>query len=205
MLRPTKRSQGFSLLETVFSTALVSLLLVVGMSTMSNVMRVRSADTHDLKAAQLASAFISEAMAKPFVSPVLGGTSFGIDSDETGKPRIEWDDFDDYHGLNLAVLQDAEGYTLPDCTGWSVVGSVAYADPSDPTIAHGGPTDLKKLTLNFTDPSGRLHSFEAFKSRLGLLQDGQSTNLLSNMETTVSFNGKNWITGTRINNQQAMP
>lgn len=193
------------MLETVFSTVLVSMLLVVSMSTVSNVMRIRSADTYRLRAVKLANLFLSEALAKPFVDPDDNATTLGATSAELAGPRSDWNDFDDFHGLHMATLVDADGVAIPDTVGWSAVISGAYADPSNPTVAFGTPTDLKKLTLTLTDPSGTNYSFEAFKSNFGLLQEGQSTDILSSMEATASINGRSWTSSARIKNQQEMP
>ena len=200
-----KDRQGFSLLETVFSTVLVSMLLVVSMTTLSNVMRTRNTDTYQLRAVYLGKLLLSEAMAKPFISPDDNSAALGASSAELAGPRSDWNDFDDYHGLNMAVLVDADGNVLPDTTGWSAVISGAYADPNNPTIAFGAATDLKKLTLTLTDPNGTNYTFEAFKSRFGLLQEGQNSDLLSSVEATASLNSRYWVSSSRIKNQQELP
>lgn len=200
-----KPKKAFSLLETVISTVLVSTLLVVSMSTLANVVYVRNVDNYVLQANSLARSLLAEASSKCFVDPEDASSNLGTNSGEAGLTRQNWNDFDDYHGLNMNTIVDAEGNTIADTAGWSANASVAYTDPNNTNISTGTESDLKKLTLTLTAPNGISHTFQALRSRFGLLQAGQSSDLLSQAEIHATLGGRNWHAISRIRNQQAAP
>lgn len=196
---------GFSLLETTVSTMLVSLLLVASMSSIAHVSRVAHHPNYGQQAAQLAQLYFGEITSKLFKSTTNASTSLGRASSETLPDRTDWDDCDDYHALNLTSLTYADGTVIPGAEGWILLITLDYSEPSNPFTAVSYPTDLKMITLAFTDPSGQRHNFMSLRSRHGPLHGPSQADLLSSLEIHTETSEGNMTTSARITNQQGTP
>ncbi|MEM7477700.1 MAG: hypothetical protein AAF483_22150 [Planctomycetota bacterium] len=176
-----RRRQGLSLIETTFSILLVSVLMVSSLSTIAHVTSVSSSEKMRLKAAQLADLYLQEICSKPFVCPDCGSNSIGKSNSE-GSIRSNWNDFDDYHYLYLNPLTDEDGNSIPDCTGWKLWVTVRFARTSDPSQTVWWSTDLKRVKLFLEDPTGTYHYFYALRSKYGMLQEPQNSDVFSGVE-----------------------
>jgi hypothetical protein len=195
---------AFGMLETTIATALTSLLLVVALNTAASVNLTLTRRGYASKATQFASLLLTEAAEKCFQDPTQTTTSLGLESGESTTSRAGWDDVDDFNGLNLSALVDRSGTALPDSSGWQATMSVVYAVVASPQTTSGAATTLKRVQLNFTDPSGRVHSFYALRSQRGvsMIAADAGSNIQSSADVRFTLSGRTWATSARLNNQQ---
>lgn len=184
---------------------LVSLLLVASMSSIAHVNRVAHHPNYSQQASRLAQLYFGEITGKLFKSTTNNSTVLGRASSETLPDRTDWDDCDDYHGLNLTSLTYADGSVIPGANGWILLVTLDYSEPNDPFRAVSYPTDLKMITLAFTDPSGQRHDFVSLRSRHGPLHGPSQSEVLSSLEIHTETSDANMTTSARILNQQGTP
>lgn len=197
---------GFSMIETTMAAMLTSLLLVVALSSASSVSLTLTRRGKALQAAQLASVLLTEISEKCFQDPVQSTGGLGLDNGETSGGRAQWDDVDDFNGLNLNPLVDRNGNALPGSNGWRGSVSVTYAMVSQPQTASPGATTLKRIQVDLVDPSGRVHSFPSLRSASGaaLAPAAQGSTVQTSADLSFSVSGRTWTSGARINNQQVV-
>ncbi|MFW6107873.1 MAG: type II secretion system protein [bacterium] len=96
-------------------------------------------------AAGLASGLMDEVLSKHFEDPELGAGSFGA---EEGA-RVDYDDVDDYDGLNEKPPADGTGEALDDFAHYRTRVTIENVAPNDPGGAArpDGTTDLKRVTV----------------------------------------------------------
>lgn len=134
-------SKGLTLIELVAVIVILSISLVGVTVTISGLL-VRSSDTLlEAQAVALAQSYLDEILSKRFdensaprgIPPCRNNCTdevdFGPDGGEFG--RADYDDVDDYHGLDegydqLTPLQDAEGNTRQGYDNFRVRVSVRY-------------------------------------------------------------------------------
>ncbi len=137
-----RKSIGVTLIELVLTILILSIALVMISSVLSGGIS-RSADTtQELRSVALAQSYLDEILGKRFDEnsaprgiPPCSGTctaegSFGPDG---GELREDYDDVDDYHGLDegdgqVNPLQDAAGATRTGYDNFRVQISVRYID-----------------------------------------------------------------------------
>ncbi len=167
------RRRGFSLIETTMATLMVSILLVSAISGAALVAKGsavrRQADTAT-RIFQLLSAEIHN---RPFQQPGSPNAALGRDG-EPGSPRVSWDDFDDYGMWQTSQVTDETGTSIPGAEGWQLAGTVDYCSPLHPTVTNIGVTELKKLTLTLTSPTGIQFTQTLLRSKHGLWQEAQA-------------------------------
>ncbi|NQD37291.1 type II secretion system protein [Permianibacter sp. IMCC34836] len=169
-----KTSTGFSLIElivTIVVTAIALTALGVGLLTASR----NSADPIvSMRAATLAQAYLDEILSKRFDENNASGgvTRCGETGQpactvtlgaEAGETRANYDDVDDYHGLNESPPINALGTAQSNYDGFRVQISVGYAG-SDFNAGFGllQPA-LKKITVTVTAPIGGSFVFAAYR------------------------------------------
>lgn len=163
-----RRRRGFNLLEVTISTLLVGFLLIGSMNTTGSLIRKHGIRAqNDVKLA-LAQDLLSEIQQAAFEDPE-GGTGFGIDWGERSDRRSDFDDVDDYHNWNEAVIQDRDGQALAGYTGYSRSVVVEPVRLDDPSIVSSSSIDLKRVTVSVTGPDQTTQTMVALRSRFGPL------------------------------------
>jgi MSHA pilin protein MshD len=140
--RVEAQQDGLTLIEMVLTILILSIALVTVSSFLSSGVS-RSADTTlELRSVALAQSYLSEILGKRFdensaprgIPPCSGScTVEGSLGPDVGESREDFDDVDDYHGLDQGVdqvdpLQDAEGSTRTGYDNFRVQISVRYMD-----------------------------------------------------------------------------
>ena len=180
-LRTRARQKGLSLVELVVTIVLLAIALV-GITQAVQFGLGQSADTTlEVRAVALAQSYLDEIVGKRFDenSPVNGippchptgppprqctaEASFGPDGGET---RADFDDVDDYHGLDegdgqVNPLQDAQGNPRTGYANFRVQVTVRYLNPGageeEETLAQNNELDdqydAKLITLNVSHRS----------------------------------------------------
>ncbi len=165
--------QGFSLIETILTIAIISISLVVLVSAWSGAAK-RSGDAFwQAKTAYLGQAYIEEVMTKRFDenSPVGGvpacttatcSASLGVDKLSDGvtdEPRAQFDDVDDYDGLIESPSINALGVIRADYSNYQVAIRVVYAGTD-----FGRPNrTLKKISVTVTPPDETPQLFVVYR------------------------------------------
>eukprot|EP00913_Durusdinium_trenchii_P019518 g18348.t1 len=153
----------------VISSLLVGMVLVASMAATGGVFQMWRASDDQQAARALARQMMSEILQQRYEEP-NGVPSFGRESGEAASFRTNWDDVDDYHGLNNAGPQDTAGWWLAGYENWRRTVSVAYADLADPTQNSGADTGLKRITVVVTNPAGEQTTLVAYRSRWGAVE-----------------------------------
>ncbi|MDO8271670.1 MAG: type II secretion system protein [Gammaproteobacteria bacterium] len=139
------RQSGLTLIEMVLTILILSIALVMISAVLSGGLGRSSDTTQELRSVALAQSYLDEILGKRFdensaprgIPPCSAATvactvagSFGPDG---GELREDYDDVDDYHGLDegdgqVNPLQDAEGATRTGYDNFRVQISVRYID-----------------------------------------------------------------------------
>lgn len=202
---PTK-PPGFSSLETVISTLLVSITLVASMNSLAFVIKTVGKDSELEQASQIAHALLSRMTALPFRDPVDGTDDLGLEPGESSLGHEQWNDFDDYHGWSVSQLPALIG-SDPDWEDWAAQVQVNYCDVNAPETISLSPTSLKRIMLRLTSPAGREFVYLSLRCEAGVLQvpTGESAALLSHVNLRIRTTQRSYTTGTRLHNQQVVP
>ncbi|MDO9317485.1 MAG: type II secretion system protein [Gammaproteobacteria bacterium] len=182
------RQSGLTLIEMVLTILILSIALVMISAVLSGGLG-RSADTtQELRSVALAQSYLDEILGKRFDEnsaprgiPPCSGTctaevSFGPDG---GELRQDYDDVDDYHGLDQGTgqvnpLQDAAGATRTGYDNFRVQVTVRYIDigvageeenlgVAANDLDDNGDAKLITVTVSYTaDPNGV--SYSAYKA-----------------------------------------
>ncbi len=199
--RPALR--GVSLLETAVATLLVSITLVVSLNTLAFVTQTTLRDAEAQRSTQIAQVLLSEISSKPFADSVNATTALGRESGEPAT-RAAWDDCDDYKSWSTTAIATVAGQSLGGATGWQAQVDVVYCDPSNPNATVTGPTQLKRINLALTSPSGRSFTYTTLRCANGVLLTAQATgtNVLTSVDISLQGAGAPSTTNTRFHNQQ---
>ena len=154
-------SPGFTLVEAVFATLLVGLLLVAALSTAGASARLQShgsdRGTGELLAQGLMNEILVQAYRDPGPNPI-----FGPEPGKTTIPasRTNFNDVDDYNGWSESPPQNKDGsvitMTNPDNTtspafpGWGRSVAVAWVTSSDLTTVSSTETGVKRIIVTVT-------------------------------------------------------
>lgn len=170
---PARQCQtGFTLIETIIVIVLVGAMMA-GMTTlfMNNVGNSHRPYLRQ-KALSVANAFMDEIQRKRWneATPLGGGcvntgascpagpavVAVGTDGDG----RDNFDDIDDYHGLNQSPPQDSSATNMPDYSGYTV--SVSVVQPA--ASWNGVPAaDVRLITVNVTSPSNETIAISSYR------------------------------------------
>ena len=145
---------GFSLVELVVVMAVIGLLAVVAVPRFfgDSVFEER--------------AYLDEIMARRYdettpnggVPPCAPCTPSGAFDD--GEARADFDDVDDYDGVDDSPPLDAEGLPRMNYDGYRVQVAVAYPDPARvAALGLDDPSDAKIVTVTITRPAGTTMQF----------------------------------------------
>lgn len=156
---------GFSFLEIVISLSIIGVGMLGFMQILSTTLDAHARSIREIISTTLAQGLMAEIMSKDFEDPVPGNP---LGPDEAGG-RPDWDDVDDYLGY-----AETSGYPVtvggspmngttagkPNYSGFTrTVTGVIYVDcvpPADCNSSVPGPTNFKKVTVQVTDPRGRV-------------------------------------------------
>lgn len=171
-----KSRRGLSIAEVVVCTALVGLLLSASMKSLASVFQlgVRAERYQDAEA--LGQQLLAEILQQPYKDPDQLPL-LGLELGEFSNNRSTWDDVDDYHGWS-APPQHKSGTPFPGYGKWTQQVTVRYAKISDPNAISLSDSGLKRITVKVIDPTGRVTTIEALRSKWGMLEqsgEGAST------------------------------
>jgi MSHA pilin protein MshD len=166
-------SRGFTLVESIVTMLIVS-IAVLALSTALSVGFSHSSDglVH-AKTVELAQAYLDEIQSRRFAEATpLGGVppcstttvACGAIGNE-GEARDQFDDVDDYDGLDESPPRNAQGDALVNYTGYRVQVDVAFATAAQVAALNlDSPTDAKIVTVTVVTPSGGSVAFPVVRA-----------------------------------------
>jgi MSHA pilin protein MshD len=143
--------RGVTLIELVITITVVSVAAVVLMSAVA-ARTVQSADAMARQQAlAVAQAYLEEITLRPFRDP---------DATATEALRADYDDVDDYNGLNDVGAHDQLGRAVTGLGGYNVQVTVA------PSSALGALSSavVKRIDVTVTAPTGYVVSLSAYRT-----------------------------------------
>jgi hypothetical protein len=163
------RRLGGGITEIMISTALVGILVVAALNTISMVFRTRRLNADRLAGPTLAQNLMTEILSMPYTDPQNPGGANGVNVGETAGNRSTYDDVDDYHGWSNASAVNRDASARAGYTGWSHSVAVIWINPT--TLATSATdTGVKRVTVTVMSPAFVARSLVALKSRVGVLE-----------------------------------
>ncbi|MGB0205821.1 MAG: prepilin-type N-terminal cleavage/methylation domain-containing protein [Neptuniibacter sp.] len=176
--------KGFSLVEVVITIVIIGIALVAAISGWSNIARHSADVMWQSKVAYLGQAYIEEILSRRFDenTPIGGGACTPSCSDETsefgvttasgpytskdGESRENFDDVDDYHGINenavglfVGLIGQVQAYD-----NYTVTVDVSYVGS---TYLSGSNDLLKRIQVTVTPPANTGQSPVVFSAIKG--------------------------------------
>ncbi|MEZ5561265.1 MAG: prepilin-type N-terminal cleavage/methylation domain-containing protein [Pseudomonadales bacterium] len=166
------RPAGFTLVELIVTLMLIS-IAVLGITYALSFAFARQSDgLWQSKAVALAESYFEEIMARRFdESAPLGGvppcspvtTACGPIGLE-GEPRAQFDDVDDYDGLDEQPPLDGDGNPRLEYAGYRVQVSVSYLDAAQvAALGLDEVSDAKRIAVTVTPPGQGPMRFTALR------------------------------------------
>jgi MSHA pilin protein MshD len=155
------------MVEVVVATAIVGMMLVAALEGAGMVARSKRLVADQLTGPDLANDLMAEILTLPYVDPNTGSATIGPDSGESS--RANFDDVDDYHNWTSANAVARDGSARSGYTGWSQAVAVAWVSWSDLSTS-GSDTNLKRITVTVTSPTGEATQVVALRARYGALE-----------------------------------
>jgi len=150
--------RAFTLVEAVFATLLVGLLLVAALSAAGASARLQAHGSDRGTGELLAQGLMNEILVQAYQNPGPNPT-FGPEPGKTTTPpsRTNFNDVDDYNGWtesppqnkngSVITITNPDGTTSPAFPGWGRSVAVAWVSPSDLTAASTTETGVKRMTV----------------------------------------------------------
>jgi MSHA pilin protein MshD len=125
VLNSAEKQTGATLIELIVSIVIISTALA-GILGLVNLTVLHSADPLvQHQAITIAESYLEEITALPVVDP--NGTN-------TGETRVNFDNIDDYHGLNDVGARDQDNNIIPNLDNYTVDVNIADQDISGITM-----------------------------------------------------------------------
>jgi len=137
---------GFTLIEAVLSTVIVSVMFVAALNTVGAARVAQHKAALVGRGRTFASSLMQEILQQSYQEP--GSTwVFGREAGESDTSRAAYDDVDDYHGWTESPPVAKDGTALPNSANWSRTVTVEWVDPQQPKQVRGTETGAKRITV----------------------------------------------------------
>jgi len=151
--RDNQARAGMTLIECAISIAVVAIMLVAALSAMGSFARARQSQFDRCVGSGLARALVTEILQARYLEPDQN-VYFGREPGESANNRSDWDDVDDYNGMNECPPKSKAGAAIVGADGWRRAVSVAYVQPDNPNVVAAEDTGLVRITVTVTSPKG---------------------------------------------------
>lgn len=140
--------QGFSLIETVIATALLSIGVTALVISARSSTEVNAAGRNLTQATYLVQQIREWTLKLPF-SDQDPGDKYNPPGPDGLDPQVFVDDLDDLTGVSYSPPRDGDGYAIYDLEGWSQQISLEWKDPNSlTTTVSPGSTDVVRVSVN---------------------------------------------------------
>jgi len=141
--------RGFSYVEVLLSTVILSILMVSALRLFGNLGMSRYHTFRQDFAETLALEMIKEIKELPYQDPV-NDAEFGHGVDEQGSDRSNYDDIDDYHNWSACPPQERDGTSLDQFANVTRSVAVRYVCADDFTQPAAGDEGFKEITITIS-------------------------------------------------------
>jgi prepilin-type N-terminal cleavage/methylation domain-containing protein len=143
----TQRRSGFSLIEVVVCSLLVSLVLLGAMEALGSSVAGRTHGANLARAQHFAQQLMAEIQSVSYHEPD-GGLLDGLGLDgEVTSDRATFDDADDYAGWTESPLKARNGTVLSNTSGWRRSVLVDFVNPASPATVIATNQGVKRITV----------------------------------------------------------
>jgi len=147
-----RAAAAFTLVEVILTIMLVGVGLVASMRALPVILEVSQATRQHLVAQRLATELLAEIAMLPYEDPD-GNVKFGINDDESGTTRADFDDVDDYDEWKASPPQKKDGQAEPDSAGFTRSVIVQSVGLNDFNRVEGDSVDKpKRITITVSRP-----------------------------------------------------
>ena len=140
---------GFTYVEVMLAAVILSVLLVSALTLFGNLGRSRGAVMVADKANTLVLDLMQEILQQSYSDPA-GAAEFGPGADEMGTSRANFDDVDDYHGLQETPPKDKTGNDLAEYVNMTCQVAVQHVQAADFTLTAAADQGYKEVTITIT-------------------------------------------------------
>jgi hypothetical protein len=144
---PPADRRGFSIVEGVLSTLLVSIVLAVGLraAAYSSVTQYKTAQR--ATALQLGQSLLADITALPYEDPNVAPL-FGREAGESSSSKVNYDDIDDFNGWVESPPQERDGSAMTGLPGWQRSVVVHRVNPSNLNTVVVAESGAKRVTVS---------------------------------------------------------
>jgi MSHA pilin protein MshD len=170
----SRRRGGFTLVEAVISTVIVSVMLVAALSTVGASRLIQQKVSLNGRGRLLAESLLAEIVQQAYEDPdetVL----FGPESGEATNSRSDFDDVDDYHNWSQSPPKDKSGSAILESGGWTRTVTVDWVDATDPALVETSETNVKRVTVNVFHEGRRMATFVRVMSGWQLIAQARAS------------------------------
>lgn len=169
------RAHGFTLVELIATIAILAIAAIGISSALAFAMRHQADSMTDAKVVALVQAYSDEIMAKRYdentplgglpacstaTTPCSSAAAF-----DDGENRADYDDVDDFDGLDDAPPRQLDGTPLTDYASYRVQVNVRYPTPAQAsTLGVASSTDAKIIDIVVSDGSGSQQTFSVVRA-----------------------------------------
>ncbi len=168
MPRSRAARAAVTLVELAVSVAVVGVMMVASLTTLSTVSMGRQVDNDKQLARTLGELLMAEILAKSYQDPAVHSMSFGLEDGEPPEgPRSLFDDVDDYDGWSPAAMEWVDGVPIPGRDGWQRSVEVICVSPTDlgTKLPQGWDFGIKRITVTVTCSGRELATLVALRGR----------------------------------------
>lgn len=164
MKQSRRHRRGFTLIEAVISTLVVSILLMAAMGAVRSARATQVSLALRSRGAALGQALMSEILTQAYADSAPGEV-LGPEAGETAATRAAFDDVDDYHRLDEPTPLTRGGDALDSTGKWRRLTAVAWVDPADPTRESASETGVKRITVEVSFGGKPIATLVSLRSR----------------------------------------
>jgi MSHA pilin protein MshD len=207
--RPTARlvrRTGSTLVEVLVSSLIVGLLLVPTLRLLGSVAGNYARSAERDRANQLAESLLAEIITKDFADENGAIRTFGLEAGESNFGRLDYDDVDDYHGLDEQPPRNRSGDLIPGSAAFRRKTIVQYVQLNDPAQVSSTPTGLLHVQVIVSHDRQQDVVAESLKAEFDF-DRGQTKSFLKNVSLQMQFQNQSDVVSetAKVQNEFAVP
>jgi prepilin-type N-terminal cleavage/methylation domain-containing protein len=156
---------GFTMVEVVVSTAIVSIMLVAALNTVAAARTAEYKVAERTRALLLGQALLAEILQQPYADPGAGPTSFGLEAGEITGNRSLFDDVDDYNAWVACPPQNKDSTVIPNATDYEQRVVVAWVTPANLSQTAGANSGAKRIQVTINRQGRSIITLTAYRTQ----------------------------------------
>ncbi len=163
--RRFRSAAGFTMVEVVLATLLVSLTLVAALNAVGAARAAETRIAEHGKALHAAHQLMAEILQQEYADPLYGPGSVGVGSDEDTGNRSLFDDVDDYDNWTATPPQQRDGTPVPGLEGYAESVQVKWVQAADRVSTSNGETGVKRIVVSVTHSERLVVTLVAYRTQ----------------------------------------